>query len=432
MTETELPLTLTAHLMGILRGLMDAAVVVDRNLRPLMWNDAYVALTGLRPKAFAKAAGVMPCHGLFTLEVCATDCLAKRAFETERLVRYSELHGSSPAAPDQRTLIVSTIPVNDDAGTCIAALETYRDVTAEARIQSRYKVLLDEERRRAELLEQAVEARTKELQASLRELTETRAQLVRREKLSALGNFVAGIAHELNNPINFVYGNIDTVEARVKALRSFWDEVNGLLEPAQRERVAALAIERELAEDAKDLDDSLAGIAAGAERAARIIKDLRSVILGGSSERTIVRIADAAQAAFNIARGDMPSNVALREAYDASCVAVANQSQIVQVILNLLHNARDAIGTRDGSIALTVARREEGVVIEVADTGPGISDDEQLRIFDPFYTTKGAAGMGLGLSLSQSIVEGHGGRLGVQSRAGEGATFTVWLPGGAA
>lgn len=254
-----------------------------------------------------------------------------------------------------------------------------------------------------------------------------------RETLSALGTFVAGIAHELNNPINFVSGNIDLVEDHVRGMRSFWRRVfDEVLDVDQRTRVNAMAEQHGLSADDRDLDESMAGIAAGAERAARIIRDVRAVILGGSSERTDVCIADAVQAASGIARAEMGVHIVVTENLDPSCTALANQSQIVQVVLNLLQNARDAIGMKPGFIEVTVAHRDNGVIIEVADDGEGISNVEQLRIFEPFYTTKGSTGMGLGLALSRSIVEGHGGRLTVQSEVGAGAQFTVWLPSPAA
>lgn len=415
--------------MAVLSGLTDAAVIVDRELRPLMWNEPYVKLTTLSETSFNDAVRERRCHNLFTLDVCATNCLARRAFDSGRFVRTPDVRGFVLGEPENRTLIVSTIPVSDEDGAIVGALETYRDVTAEARIRERYSALLEKERRRAESLEQAVATRTTELQESLHELTETRAQLVRREKLSALGNFVAGIAHELNNPINFVYGNIELVESRTLSLRQFWQHVvREVMTDEQRARLTELAAAHGLDEDTRDLDESMAGIANGAERAARIIRDLRGVILGGSAERTVVRVADAAEAALQIALRDMGEAIDVHVDLDQECVANANQSQLVQVILNLLQNARDAIGNEGGLITLGVTRTDDGVCIVVEDDGPGISDDEQLRIFDPFYTTKGAGGMGLGLSLSQSIVDGHGGRLGVVSKPGEGARFTVWLP----
>src|SRR6185312_13811113 len=159
-----------ADLKRVLEGAVDAAVILDQDHRVLYRNSAYDAYTGKRPREVgAAAAAGTPCHQLFNLEICAENCIMRRAVAAQKPLR---MH------------------------------ETYRDVTAESRVQRKYHALLARERGAKEDLERKVLERTEALRRA-------QDQLVLNEKMSSLGRLVAGIAHELNNPINFVYGNVD-------------------------------------------------------------------------------------------------------------------------------------------------------------------------------------------------------------------------------
>jgi two-component system, NtrC family, sensor kinase len=414
-------------------GLSDAAVIVDRELRPLVWNKAYVETVGVRPRRFLSLVEEQrtPCHDLFELECCKSDCLARRCFSGGRGVRVHELHGKSRHSDaGDKTLIVSAIPLRNGAGEVVAALEIYRDVTAEARVQERFRGLLERERERAETLEQLVQKRTAELERSLEELRATRAQLVQTEKLSSLGQLVAGIAHEINNPINFIYGNLDFLEEYVRSFKRLIEAARvAKLDEADRRRIEELRAEVEYDYIDKDCERLLGSIRSGAERASRIVRDLRTFIHGGRSQMDPVQLTQCVETTLSLITHETKDRITIDRDYGPDLpLVLGNEGQLSQVFMNLLINAVQAING-PGTVTVRLRAQDAGVLAEVHDTGCGISEEDQLKVFDPFFTTKAVGeGTGLGLSISYSIIDGHGGKISVQSKPGAGATFRVWLP----
>ncbi len=441
--EPKAPAPAYERFRSLLDGLIDAAVIVDKDLKPLAWNTAYMQTVGLRPRKFQKMAGEpgRRCRDLLELDVCDSSCLAAKVFKTQRSVRMDELSGASKVAEadqaepsednQKKTLIVSAVPLHDHEGRVVAVLEVYRDVTAEARIQERYKYLLDQERRRAEILEEQVKERTAELSKSLEQLRATRAQLVQSEKLSSLGQLVAGIAHEINNPINFIYGNTDFLNTYVKQFMQLIDLLGELdLSAADKAKVAEAKSAIDYDYLVEDTGKLLVSIRNGAERATNIIRDLRAFIHGGAGEqRAPVNLTRCLETTLNLVQHEARGRINVERRYPEDLPQVlANESQLNQVFMNLIVNAIQAIRTK-GTITLAIERRDKGLAVDVSDDGVGISEEQQLKVFDPFFTTKPVGqGTGLGLSISYSIVDAHGGRLSVKSQIGKGATFTVWLP----
>ncbi len=345
-----------------------------------------------------------------------------------------EIVGRSAAVADggESTFIVSASAVPDGCGGVLAVLESYRDVTAEARIQARYKTLLDNERRRAETLEDQVRARTADLERSLDELRATRAALIQSEKLSSLGQLIAGIAHEINNPINFIYGNIeflrDYVERFIMLIRAY---ESATLSGADGSRIAALRSEIEFDFIVGDVIALLKSVRIGADRAAGIIRDLRSFVRGGPEEKNPIDLRRCVEQTLALLTHETKDRIVVRlEGPDDLSPVMGKEGEINQVLMNLLVNAVQATPGK-GTVTVRFREQDHGVAVDVADTGVGISEENLLKVFDPFFTTKPVGqGTGLGLSLSHSIVSGHGGKLTVRSRPGEGATFTLWLPHG--
>jgi two-component system, NtrC family, sensor kinase len=429
-----------ARFRTLLDAIIDAAVIVGKDLRPLAWNAAYVNAVGLRPKRFGKlvAESQMRCRDMFELEVCDSDCLAARAFGARRAARMDEIGGHSKHSDAEEggekhayRLIVNSVPLHNDQGEVTAVLEIYRDVTAEARIQERYKYLLEQERRRAEILEEQVRERTAELRKSLEELQATRQQLIQNEKLSSLGQLVAGIAHEINNPINFIYGNTDFLKQYVGTFLDvirFVDELG--LPPAERERLDAKKKELDFDYVSEDTVKLLSSIRNGAERAAAIVRDLRSFIHSRSVERAPVSLERAAETTLGLVTHEIRGRITITRQYGKDIPDIlGHEGQLCQVLMNLIVNAIQAIKDKGEIIIRTRRTQDGGVAIDVTDNGMGISEADQLKVFDPFFTTKPVGqGTGLGLSISYSIVDAHGGRLTVQSEVGKGATFTLALP----
>ncbi len=430
--------------LALVQGLVDAAVVVDHELRPLAWNAAYAQAVGVRGRRLAKliSAPGIRCHNLFDLEVCNESCLVSRCFATKRFVRMDEIHGGSRivARPDDSALgaktaargtyIVTAVPLTDEAGEVLAVLEIYRDVTAEVRIQERYKAMIEQERHRTSDLAREVQARTAELERSLAELRATRMQLIHSEKLSSLGQLVAGIAHEINNPINFIYGNTDFLRSYVgKYLELIHTLETMICHPEHRRRIDELKEQIEFDYMVEDTEKLVSSIRSGAERAAGIIRDLRSFIHGGSDRREEVDLEHCLETTLNLVSHQARGRIKIVREYARGLPPVlANEGQLNQVFMNLIMNAIHAIVAK-GTITVRLAAGDGGVIVQVSDDGVGISEADQLKIFDPFFTTKPVGqGVGLGLSISYSVVDAHGGKLSVESRPGCGATFSVWLP----
>jgi two-component system, NtrC family, sensor kinase len=268
-----------------------------------------------------------------------------------------------------------------------------------------------------------------ELQSAYRDLQQAQMQLIQREKMASVGQLVAGVAHELNNPIGFVFSNVTTLEDFVRRLRAMVETYRGLeLPAAEREQVQARWEELKIDYALRYLDSMIQGIREGAERTRKIVRDLRvfartqdavwqSVDLHEEIESSLTLLNHLLKDRVRVHRkfGDLPS---------VECV----RSQVDQVFLNLLANAAQAI---DGEGDITIeTRTENGVaVVTITDTGRGIPADVLGRIFDPFFTTKPVGeGTGLGLSISYEIVKKHGGEITAASPPGSGATFTLRLP----
>jgi signal transduction histidine kinase len=240
---------------------------------------------------------------------------------------------------------------------------------------------------------------------------------------------VAGVAHELNNPIGFVFSNIATLDDFVRRLRAMLDAYGGVeLPEAERARIAerrsALKVDYAL----KYVDSMIQGIREGAERARKIVRDLRVFARGQDEVWQAVDLHEELESSLTLLSHLLKDRVVVHRKFGALPSVECIRSQIDQVFLNLLANAAQAIA---GPGAITIETRCDGetAVIGIADTGSGIAADVAGRIFDPFFTTKPVGeGTGLGLSISYEIVKKHGGEIRAESPPGGGAVFTIRLP----
>jgi two-component system, NtrC family, sensor kinase len=272
-------------------------------------------------------------------------------------------------------------------------------------------------------------AANEELQAAYRNLQQTQVQLIQREKMASVGQLVAGVAHELNNPIGFVYSNVSTLEDFVRRLRAMLDVYRKLpLPEAEGKRAAgqwdALKVDYAL----RYLDSMTQGIREGAERARKIVRDLRVFARTDDDAWQAVDLHAEIESSLTLLNHLLKDRVTVHRKFGELPSVECVRSQIDQVFLNLLANAAQAIS---GSGEITVeTRRENGsAVVTITDTGRGIPRDVIGRVFDPFFTTKPVGeGTGLGLSISYEIVKKHRGEIHATSPPGQGATFTVRIP----
>ncbi len=414
---------------ALLEGSVDAAVVLDGERRILYYNPAYQSASGMRGRSLAQAVEEgRRCFEVFPLEICQTACVGCAARDAGRALRLDEIRAMRGDG-EELTLVVTAAPLA--AGLLV---ETYRDVTADVRIQRKYKVLLDHERRAKEILEETVRERTEELRAANDELRRTQAQLIHQEKMSSLGRLVAGVAHELNNPINFVYGNVDFLGQYVDGLLALIQLYERGIEEIQadlRSQIEAKKQEIEfdfLVEDSRKL---IRSIRAGAERTAGIVRDLKAFSRTGGGEMQEADVVAGLETTLNLIAPLVRNRITVEKQFEQGLPRIlCHPGHINQVFMNILTNAAQAIDG-EGVIRIVAARARGGAAVQVSvsDTGPGIPHEILEKIFDPFFTTKDVGeGTGLGLAISESIVRAHGGSIACESPPGRGATFHIVLP----
>jgi len=256
-------------------------------------------------------------------------------------------------------------------------------------------------------LNETLEARVEERTAELRE---TQAQLIQAEKMKSLGQLVAGVAHELNNPIGFVHANLQLLDEYIRKLVE-----------AQRSETDAERVREAIAK-------LLSRSREGTERVKKIVQDLRTFSRMDQAELQDTDLHEEIDRTLGLMEPRFKNGVDVERDYGRLPRVRCYVGQLNQVFLNLLMNACDAMEDH-GRIRIRTRATPEGVRLEFHDDGPGIPENVRSRIFDPFFTTKPVGvGTGLGLSLSHGIVERHGGRIAVESEPGEGTTFVIDLP----
>ena len=288
-------------------------------------------------------------------------------------------------------------------------------------------------------LQNQLRSRNHELENALMEVKLAEVQLVQSERLAAVGELAAGIAHEVNNPVNFALNAVRTMETTVAALSELAQEVTDLDSSDPRDlarRVEAFQQKNEgetAGELAGDLAELSAIVADGLKRTSSLVGDLREfarpgrqsemsegVDLEAGMRSTMKLVSHSLQAAH--AEIELEVEPGLPRLF-------ADAGALNQVFLNLIKNAAESLDGDSGQIGVRLHRCEDEVVVEVQDDGEGIPEEVLPSLFEPFFTTKEKlGGTGLGLSISRGIVMAHGGRIEVESQKGEGTTFRICLP----
>jgi two-component system sensor histidine kinase HupT/HoxJ len=268
-----------------------------------------------------------------------------------------------------------------------------------------------------------------EMRAAHEALKRTQQQLLHSEKMASLGQLVAGVAHELNNPISFVLGNVHALRKYCDRLQTYMAALHAHEpEPVLQALRQKLRIEHLLG----DLPSLIEGTLEGAQRTADIVHGLKRFSAMDSEERVPVNLVEVIERAIHWVQKGRPTPVDVRWQAGAPCTVMGSAGQLQQVMMNLLQNAFDAVGGSgvvSPCVWVSLACDADAVRVSVRDNGPGIPPEHLLRIFDPFFTTKPVGkGTGLGLSISYGIVEQHGGRLGARNAEGGGAEFVLELP----
>jgi two-component system, NtrC family, sensor histidine kinase HupT/HoxJ len=259
------------------------------------------------------------------------------------------------------------------------------------------------------------------------ELQTAQRRLIEQEKMASLGRLVAGVAHELNNPISFVYANIYTLDRYRKNLVHYLDAIHGGTQPEETEALrAALKIDSIIA----DINPLLDGTMEGASRVSDIVKNLRRLSFSRTSEPQTVDLDRLLRNSVQLAVKSKNASAKIVVDSAPQISAKADEGQLHQVFVNLIDNALDAVrGKPDPTIQITLRKDKGWVHVVIRDNGPGIAKENLSKIFEPFFTTKTIGdGTGLGLWISFTIVEDHGGRIEAANRPEGGAEFSISIP----
>lgn len=265
------------------------------------------------------------------------------------------------------------------------------------------------------------------LQQAHDELKRAQQQLLHSEKLASLGRLVAGVAHELNNPISFVLGNAVALKKYLSRIERYLTAVHRQPQSAELESLRGeLRIDRTLA----DLPSLIEGTVEGAERTRDVVDGLKRFSASGSHDHSAFDLRPVIERAVQWVTNAAPESFTVDMQLPESMPVTGSAGQQQQVVMNLVQNAVDATANCKPAVLRLRARLEErSFVIEFADNGPGIAAENLSKIFDPFFTTKPVGqGTGLGLSISYGIVERHGGSLSAANNSEGGALFTLRLP----
>lgn len=268
-----------------------------------------------------------------------------------------------------------------------------------------------------------------ELEQANRELKDTQAKLVHSAKMVSLGQLVAGVAHELNNPIGFIYSNITHLDEYSKKLMDLV-----AVAESDPQKIASKKEEIEFEYIQKDMPKLIASCQDGARRTKEIVLGLRNFSRLEAAKLQEVDIHQCLDTTLNLLQGEIKNRIQVHRNYEPIPTVYCYVSQINQVIMNILSNALQAI---DGSGNIWISTvpvknypdKKSRVKISIQDSGKGMSPETLEKIFDPFFTTKGVGqGTGLGLSISYGIIQNHGGEIQVRSELGVGTEFIIILP----
>lgn len=365
--------------------------------------------------------------------------------EDQQVLLGNGIHNPSDMVTDANgiTYILDTqkLPLLDETGRIVGILGVSRDVTERHFAQEAL-----------EQSESALRQKADELAITLQQLQQTQSQIIQSEKMSSLGQMVAGVAHEINNPVNFIFGNINHA-------RDYIQDLIGLLElyraeyPEPSEEIQAEIEEIELDYLMDDIPKLLSSMTVGAERIREIVKSLRVFSRVDESDMKKADIHAGIDSTLMILQHRLKEKkdkkaIAIQRNYGELPLVQCYPGQLNQVFMNILSNALDALEEQEkdaelqqnfenlSEITITtepigmVDQKPEAIAIHISDNGTGMPEETRRKLFEPFFTTKDVGkGTGLGLSISHSIItDKHGGKLTCESEPGKGAKFTIQIP----
>jgi signal transduction histidine kinase len=273
-----------------------------------------------------------------------------------------------------------------------------------------------------------------ELTTAFEDLQQAQQQLIQAEKMSSLGQLTAGIAHEINNPVNFIYVGIQALEVLAEDSFLVFERVikaqhllrEGHINEANQILLGIDAKEMQIIKE--DALDTMQSVKIGAERTSAIVKGLKHFSHSNNEESQYADLGDLLNSTMIILNNKLKDRITLKRSFEEIPLVHCIPGQLSQVFMNIISNAVDAIPHK-GEISVSISRDEKFAVVTISDNGQGMPEQVRSRIFDPFFTTKEVGkGTGLGLSISYGIIQKHQGEIAVESKHGEGTTFIIKLP----
>jgi two-component system NtrC family sensor kinase len=425
----------TQILQMVLDSMADGVMVADKNGEFLMSNPAVVDIVGSpfeagKPANFDQQSPLYGCYKADTItRYHAEDLPLTRAIKGES-VDAEEIFIRHPNHPEGLWVSANARPLDDPTEGVKGGVVVFRNITERKKAE---KALQNSE---AQLREQATQ-----LKQALKDLQNTQTQLIHSEKMSSLGQLVAGIAHEINNPISFIYGNISHAHEYIRDLLnllSLYQEKYPTPDPQIETEIKEIGLDFIL----EDLPKLLASMKQGAERIRQIVLNLRNFSRLDESQIKPVNLHEGIDSTLEILEHRLKATkirptIQIIKEYTQLPKVECSAGSLNQVLMNLLNNAIDAVEQiyyqkqrEPLTIRIQTAIEAQWAIIRVIDNGTGMEEDVCRHIFEPFFTTKPIGkGTGLGLSIAyQVVVEKHGGQLLCRSTPGSGTEITIKIP----
>ncbi|ASD67072.1 sensor histidine kinase [Pseudoalteromonas piscicida] len=336
-----------------------------------------------------------------------------------------ELSSSRPVTGDETSMYqnIQYVPIFEHSEEVKKVCVIIQDVTELASYYQEQKRLTE-----------ALEIEKQELKTLNLKLEAAQNQLLQSEKMAAIGQLAAGVAHEINNPIGFVNSNIQSLEGQASglfAMLAFYEtHFSTLADSDLKQQEQQLKNQHSIDFLTEDVPELLQECLEGLDRVSNIVESLKSFSHVDNQEWQEADLIKGIESTLKIANNSIKYHAVINRTYslDDEVLLYCQPMQINQVFLNLIINAAQSIES-SGTVTISIEDRQNEVIIAIQDTGKGIPAEDINKIFNPFFTTKPVGqGTGLGLSLSYSIVAKHKGRIKVDSQVGVGTTFTVFLP----
>jgi PAS domain S-box-containing protein len=412
--------------LSIVASETDNSIVIMDAKGNIEWmNPAYTRITGFTMEELFKEIGST------LVEVSShpgIEDLYKLCIEKKETITYET---SFVQKNDEVIWLQTTLtPILNSNGEIVKMVAIDSNITEMKNAHEETIAMIDEIVSQAELIQN----QNDEILRQRDHIEKTQKQLMQSEKMASIGVLTAGIAHEINNPINFVYAGVNSMMRDFSDLDQVLKEIQGIdnmdVDPVEvLSRIKSKMEEYDFKEAHNAVMQTLNDIRIGAQRTAEIVEGLRNFSRAENEVWGEVNIHRVLDGVLVLLKNTYKNRIEIAKNYNESLPELeCKPGKINQIFMNIISNAIDAIENQ-GIITISTSIMDDEMIVSIKDTGQGMSEEVQSKIFDPFFTTKEVGkGVGLGLAITYAIIEEHQGRLNVNSKVGEGTDFSVIIP----